>query len=48
MPLGKRMLTLLKYCGLGKLKFKVNIKVDLILEKAALSVEKTYFLGFKI
>lgn len=50
-PLGKDMLTLLKYCGFGKLKFKVNTKVYLILEKAALSVEekKKYgFVGFKV
>lgn len=39
-PLGKDMLTLLKYCGFGKLKFKVNTKVYLILEKATLSVEE--------
>lgn len=39
-PPGKGMLTLLKYCGFGKLKFKVITKVDLILEKAALSVEE--------
>lgn len=39
-PLAKGMLTLLKYCGYEKLKFKVNTKLDLILEKAALSVER--------
>lgn len=49
-PLGKGMLTVLKYCGFGKLKFMVNTKVDLILEKAALSVEekKDVFVGFKV
>lgn len=40
MPLGKDMLTLLKYCGFGTPKFKVNAKVYLIREKAALSVEE--------
>lgn len=49
-PLGKGMLTLLKYCSFGILKFKVNTKLDLILEKAAPGVEekKHVFVGFKI
>lgn len=49
-PLGKSMLTLLKYCSFGKLEFKVNTKVALILGKAALGVEekKHGFVGFRV